>query len=83
MTLPEPERSVSDWLRTRSVKSVEYNERLADVYDALWSCEFATVAALRDTGLGGTSAEVTAKLRELQRMGLVYYDAPEWHVETE
>ena len=77
------EMSVSEWLRSRSAASVAYNERLADVYDALWSCDSATVTALRETGLSGTSAEITAKLRALRRLGLVSYDDPEWYVETE
>lgn len=77
------EQTVSHFLRHRSAATPEYNERLAEVYDALWSCDFATVRGLRDTGLDGDRYEITAKLRALQRLGLVYYDAPEWYVEHE
>ncbi len=43
---------------------------------------FATCDELA-AALGWSSHETRAKLVSLQKAGLVYYDAPEWHEETE
>ena len=58
--------------------SARRDELLAEVR----RCGSATCAELAAT-LGWSSHETRAKLVSLQKAGLVYYDASEWHEETE
>ncbi len=79
------EEAVQEWLRQKVARTADpkqraYNERLADVYDALVRDDFSTVQDLREQ-IGGTPREITAKLQQLQQLGVVSYDEPEWYVE--